>query len=81
MLAGGIMKCSKQMLENIVIENQPTKVPPRSAEAEPALWSSLFQIPPAFCSIAWQLVAFPWGYFHEEFDSAEGHFGKVLSLC
>lgn len=75
------MKCSKQMLENIVVENQPTKVSPCSAEAEPALWSSLSQIATAFCSIACQLVVFPWGYFHAEFDSAEGHFGKVLGLC
>lgn len=74
------MKCSKQMLENIVVENQPTKVSPRSTEAEPALRSALSQIVTAFCSIA-KLVAFPWGYFHVEFGSAEGHFGKVLGLC
>lgn len=69
------------MLENIVVEIQPTKVHPHSAEAEPALWSALSQIATAFCSIAWQLVAFPWGYFHVEFGSAEGHFGNALGLC
>lgn len=75
------MKCSKQMLENIVVENQPTKVCPCSTEAEPALWSALSQIATAFCSIAWQLVAFSWGHFHVEFGFAEGRFGKVLGLC
>lgn len=75
------MKCSKQMLENIVVENQPTKVSPRSAEAEPALQSTLSLTVTAFCSIAWQLVAFPWGYFHVEFGSAEEHVGTVLGLC
>lgn len=69
------------MLENIVVENQPTKVSPRSAEAEPALRSALSPTATAFCSTAWQLVAFPWGYFHVEFGSAEGHFGTVLGLC
>lgn len=34
------MKCSKQMLENIVVENQPKKVSPHSAEADPVLWST-----------------------------------------
>lgn len=74
------MKCSKQMLENIVVEKQPTKVSPCFTEAKPALWSTLSQIATAFCSIAWQLVAFPWRYFHVEFGSAEGHFGKVLGF-
>lgn len=69
------------MLENIVVENQPTKVSPHSAEAEPALRSALSPTATAFCSTAWQLVAFPWGYFHVEFGSAEGHFGTVLGLC
>lgn len=69
------------MLENIVVENQPTKVSPCSAEAEPALRSALSPTATAFCSTAWQLVAFPWGYFHVEFGSAEGHFGTVLGLC
>jgi len=74
------MKCSKQMPENIVVENQPTQVslPPRRLSH--LLPSALSRMATAFCSVAWQLVAFSDVYLHKEFGSPGGHFGKVLGL-
>lgn len=67
------MKCSKQMLENIVVENQPTQVSPPPQRLSQLLPSTLSRTATAFsfCSIAWQLVAFPGVYFHMGFGSPE----------
>lgn len=74
------MKCSKQMLENVVVEDQPTQVSPPWQRLSQLLLSTLSWMATAFCSIAWQLVAFPIIHFHVEFGSPGGCFVKVLSL-
>lgn len=61
------MKCSKQMLENIVVEKQPTQVSPSQQGLSQLLLSTLSWMANAFCSIARQLVAFPEVHFHVEF--------------
>lgn len=68
------------MLENIVVDNQPTQVSPPPQRLSQLLLSALSRMATAFCSIAWKLVAFPGIYFHLEFGSPGRHFGKVLGL-
>lgn len=68
------------MPENIVVENRPAQVSFPLQRLSQLLLSVLSQTATAFCSIAWQLVAFPSVHFHVEFGSPEGHFGKVLGL-
>lgn len=74
------MKCSKQMPENIVVENQPAQVSFPLQRLIQLLPSVLSLTATAFCSIAWRSVAFPRVRFHVEFGSPGGHSGKVLGL-